>query len=157
MTIAKQIAKNLRDVHFGGNWTDVNMKGTLQDVTYSEALTKVQDFNSIATLTVHTTYYIDVVTKVLQGGPLDAKDAYSFILPKIESEADWQGVLEKAWQNAETCALLIEQLNDNQLLEIFSEEKYGNYFRNLMGMVEHMHYHLGQMVLIKKMIRSATA
>ena len=31
-------------------------------------------------------------------------------------------------------------------------EKYGNYFRNLTGIIEHLHYHLGQIVLIKKLI-----
>jgi len=34
------------------------------------------------------------------------------------------------------------------------EEKYGNYYRNFHGIIEHCHYHLGQIVLIKKMLLS---
>jgi hypothetical protein len=29
-------------------------------------------------------------------------------------------------------------------------EKYGNYYRNIHGIIEHIHYHLGQIVLIEK-------
>jgi len=32
--------------------------------------------------------------------------------------------------------------------------KYGNYFRNIVGVIEHIHYHLGQIVLIKKILVS---
>jgi hypothetical protein len=46
----------------------------------------------------------------------------------------------------------IEKLDESKLTEIFGDEKYGTYFRNLMGVVEHAHYHLGQIVIIKKML-----
>ena len=46
----------------------------------------------------------------------------------------------------------IEKLGDNKLAEVFAQDKYGTYFRNLMGVIEHAHYHLGQIVIIKKMI-----
>jgi len=48
--------------------------------------------------------------------------------------------------------VLIEQLPESQLWVTFSQEKYGNYYRNLHGIIEHIHYHLGQIVLIKKII-----
>ncbi|MDQ1090003.1 hypothetical protein QE390_004607 [Siphonobacter sp. SORGH_AS 1065] len=37
----------------------------------------------------------------------------------------------------------------------FVDEKYGTYYRNLHGMIEHTHYHLGQIVLIKKILRNS--
>jgi hypothetical protein len=89
---------------------------------------------------------------VLQGEPLNAKDKYSFDLPPIKSENDWQAMLEKTWNDAETFANLIERLPEEKLSETFVEEKYGNYYRNLQGIVEHVHYHLGQIVLLKKLL-----
>ena len=47
------------------------------------------------------------------------------------------------------------QLSDEQLNEGFVEEQYGNYFRNILGMNEHSYYHLGQIVLLKKLIRES--
>jgi len=34
MTLIEQIAKHFRDVYFGGNWTAVNLKDTLADVSW---------------------------------------------------------------------------------------------------------------------------
>lgn len=155
MHLTAQIAKHFRAVHFGGNWTSVNLKETLADVTWQQATTQVYDLNTIATLVYHMHYYVGAITQVLQGGPLDAHDKYSFDLPPIQSQADWEKMLDKTWTDAENFASLIEQLPDNQLGETFSEEKYGNYFRNLHGIIEHLHYHLGQIVLIKKILLQA--
>jgi hypothetical protein len=43
---------------------------------------------------------------------------------------------------------------DNQLWSAFADEKYGNFYRNLEGMLEHCYYHLGQVVMLKKLIRT---
>jgi uncharacterized damage-inducible protein DinB len=152
MSITKYIAKHLREIYFGGNWTTSNLKDTISDITWQQATQKVYDFNTIATLTFHTTYYIAALLKVLQGGPLDAKDALSFVHPEINTQQDWEQLLNKAWIDAEAAAMLIENMPDIKLHENFTDEKYGNYYRNIHGMIEHMHYHLGQIVLIKKII-----
>lgn len=152
MNLTAQIAKFLRDVHFGGNWTWVNLKDTLADVTWQQATTKVHSFNTIAALVYHMNYYIDAASKVLQGGPLDAHDKYAFAHPPIQSQEDWEKMLEKTWTDAENFARLIEQFPESRLLETFVEEKYGTYYRNLHGIIEHFHYHLGQIVLIKKLL-----
>lgn len=152
MTIPQQIAKHLRDVYFGGNWTSVSFKNTLEDVTWQQATTQVYSFNTIATLVYHTNYYIQVQSKVLQGQPLIGKDAESFIHAAISSQHDWEQLLQKTFADAEVFANLIEKLPENKLAEDFSDKKYGTYYRNLHGVIEHLHYHLGQMVLIKKMV-----
>jgi len=152
MNLTEQIAKNFRDVHFGGNWTSVNLQDTLKDVSWQQATTKVESFNTIAALVYHMNYYVSVVNKVLQGEPLNASDKYSFDVPPIASNEDWQKLLNKTWTEAETFATLVEQLPVNKLGEDFSDNKYGNYYRNIHGIIEHLHYHLGQIVLIKKLL-----
>jgi hypothetical protein len=152
VTLQQQIAKQLRDVHFGGNWTAVNLKDQLAGVNWQHAITKVQSFNTIAVLVSHMNYYIDVVSRVIQGKPLVGKDKDSFNLPPVQSDADWQELLNKVWKDAEDFAALIEQMPEQQLWEPFATGKYGNVYRNITGIIEHMHYHLGQIVLLKKMI-----
>src|SRR4030095_11965319 len=152
MNLTAQIAKHFRDVHLGENWTSVNLKQTLADVTWQQAITKVYSLNTIATLVFHINYYVSAVLKVLQGGPLDAHDKYSFDLPPIQSKEDWENLLNKMWTEAESFAMLVEKLPESKLRETFSDEKYGTYYRNLHGIIEHTHYHLGQIVLIKKIL-----
>jgi len=95
MKLTAAIAKQFRDVHSGGNWTSVNLRDTLTGVSREMAVTKIHFLNSIAVLIYHISYYYSAVIKVLEGGPLDAKDKYSFELPPIESEAAWNNMKEK--------------------------------------------------------------
>ncbi|MBI5916658.1 MAG: DUF1572 domain-containing protein [Bacteroidetes bacterium] len=155
MNLPAQIAKHFRDAHFGENWTDVNLKETLAGVTWQQATAKVYTFNTIAVLVFHTNYYVGAVLKVLQGGPLDAHDKYSFDHPPIQSPEDWEKMLDKTWTDAENFASVVEQMPEHQLWEDFSDNKYGNYYRNIHGIIEHLHYHLGQIVLIKKILLQA--
>ena len=152
MNLTAQIAKQFRDANFGGNWTSVNLKDSLSGLTWQQATTQVYSFNTIAILVFHMNYYVGVTMKVLEGGPLDGHDKYSFDCPAIQSQEDWEKLLEKIWADAESFASLIEQFPENKLGETFSDEKYGNYYRNLHGIIEHMHYHMGQIVLIKKIL-----
>jgi hypothetical protein len=155
MNLTTQIAKHLRGVYFGGNWTSSNLKDNLADVTWQQATTKVYTFNTIATLVYHMNYYVSVVSKVLQGESLDGKDKDSFDHPFIQSQEDWEKMLNKVWRDAETFASLIEHLSEKKLWEDFVDEKYGIYYKNIHGIIEHFHYHLGQIVLIKKILLQA--
>ncbi len=153
MSISAQIAKHLSEVHFGGNWTSVNLKETLAGINWQQATTKVGSFNTIATLTYHMNYFVSAVAGVLAGEPLTAKDAYSFDHPPLHSQHDWEAMLDKTWTDAERFAALIEQLPESRLWEDFTDKKYGTYYSNIQGIIEHIHYHLGQVVLIKKILQ----
>ena len=154
MKISAQLAKHIREVHFGGNWTAVNLKETLADVSWQQATTKIDSLNTIAALVYHMHYYVDVIIKVLRSEPIQAHDKYSFDVPPIQSQHDWQNLMDMVWNDAEVLAALIEQLPDEALDTIFIKEKYGNYLRNFQGLAEHTHYHLGQIVLIKKLSKN---
>jgi hypothetical protein len=152
MNLSSQIAKHFRDIHFGGNWTTSNLRDHLTDVTWQQANIQIQDLNSIATLVFHSLYYVNVVKNVLLGGPLVGNDKLSFTPPPIQNQAEWEAYLQNAWSEIEQFAQLVEQLPEDKWFTDFSEQKYGNYYRNVHGIIEHSHYHLGQIVLIKKII-----
>ena len=154
MSLTKQIAKLLRDIHFGGSWTGVNLKDKLADVTWEQAATPVQSFHTIATLVYHMNYYVSATVQVLRGGPLDAKDELSFDNLPVTSRQDWEQLRQKTWDDAEELAVLMEQMPESQLWEDFVDKKYGNYYRCLHGPIEHCHYHLGQIAMIKSMLTS---
>lgn len=153
MSIAAQTAKHFREVYYGGNWTWSNLKDQLTGVTWEQATTKVHSFNTIAALTYHIHYYVTAATNVLKGQPLEAHDKYSFDHPPVHSEEDWNALLNKMWMEADVFATLVEHLPDDVMEQTFAAEKYGIYFRNLHGIIEHTHYHLGQIALIKKLVQ----
>lgn len=153
MSTAAQLARHFREVYYGGNWTWVNLKETLKDISPEEATAKVYDFNTIAVLVYHISYYVSVQLKVLKGGLLEGTDKDSFNGPVIQSKQDWEALLNNVWTAADEYALLAEQLPESKLGEVFVTEKYGSWHRNLLGLIEHTHYHLGQIVLLKKILR----
>lgn len=153
MQVTQQIAKHLREVHQGKNWTWSFIQEHLNEVTWKQATTQVYDFNTIATLVNHMHFYIQNVIRVLEGGKLEGTDKDSFIYPPIQNEADWQAMLNRTYKDTEHLSTLIEKMPEKQLWENIAEEKYGNFYRNLHGIIEHTHYHLGQIVLIKKMLK----
>ncbi|MFD2915424.1 DUF1572 domain-containing protein [Psychroserpens luteus] len=152
MTTAQQLAKHFRGVHFGGNWTNSNIKDQLADVTLEVAKTKVHNLNTILALTFHMGYYVTGVLEVFNDRPLLIKDKFSYNYPDITTETQWKQLIDTLLLNAETLAQHIELLTEEQLKQDFTDAKYGNYFSNINGIIEHTHYHLGQIALIKKIL-----
>ncbi|MGK6342373.1 DUF1572 domain-containing protein [Chryseobacterium sp. DT-3] len=153
MSSVAQLAKRFREVLLDGLWiANTNFKDQLKDVTWEQAVTKVNSLNTIAMLTFHIDYYIAGLINVFEGGDLEIRDKYSFDLPPIESQEQWEVLLNKLWSDSEKFASLLEQLPDSKMDEVFVDEKYGTYIRNIDGMIEHSYYHLGQITLIKKML-----
>lgn len=151
---SKALAEQLRQFYFGGNWTHSTFQDQLADVSWQEAVTDLPGLNSILKLSYHIHYYVQVAIPVLRGGQLDAHDDRSFDHPSISSTEDWEAYKEQIWQEATQFCDLLASLPDDRLWEDFTDSRYGSYYRNLNGTVEHAHYHLGQLVLIKGLIRS---
>ena len=144
MNLSSQIADQFREVQLSGKWVVVtNLKEQLDDLTWEQANVRIGGLNSIAMLTFHINYYVAGVLQVLEGGSLDIRDKYSFDMAPITSQEDWDQLRQKAYRDAERFAELIEQTSEEELFSGFVMEKYGNYYRNLLVMIEHSYYHLG--------------
>lgn len=154
MNLPQQIATHIRDIHFGNNWTDSDMKMVLSDVTWQEAMDSSLPCNSIALLVFHTNFYLRIVHKRINRDYTKFKHEDSLEMPNIASEADWQALLQQTWDDAEVFATAVEQMPEARLWEEISPSN-GIFYKHLHGVVEHNHYHLGQIVLVKKLLRSA--
>jgi hypothetical protein len=148
-----QIAKHFRDIHFGGNWTSVNLKDTVSDLSWQQATTQVH------TLPYHC--YAGVSHELLSWTLSLRYFKGEFWMQKINTASlihlslrRKTGVtyLDKVWADAESFARLVEEFPEHKWMEDFTDPKHGNYYRNVHGIIEHMHYHLGQIVLIKKLV-----
>lgn len=152
MNYSNLIANHLNQVYFGGNWTASNLMAVLDDVSLDKASTKVKDLNTILALSFHIHYYLKGTMDGIKNGELTIRDKFSFDHPTLSTESDWQDFKNTMWAEAKEFILLIEKLDDQLLHSDFIDKKYGSYYRNLMGIIEHTHYHLGQIVGLKKMI-----
>lgn len=153
MKSTSEIANRFKEVILNGTWiANTNFKDQLENLDWKMAVSPVQNLNTIAALAQHIHYYIDGINTVFKGGNLDIKDKFSFDFPPVQSQEEWNIFLNKFWNAAEEFASLVEQIPDEKLDESFVDIKYGSYKRNIEAMIEHSYYHLGQIVLIKKLL-----
>ena len=148
-------ANRLREVLLDGHWiANTNYRQQLTNTSWQQATQMVGSLNTIAALTYHINYYLAGLLQVLKGGKLEMSDKYSFDVPPITSEADWNHLVDTFLANAESFVSEMELIPETMLEGPFVEEKYGTWARNLEGVVEHSYYHLGQISLIKKLLQA---
>ena len=153
MTRNLTLASRLREVLLNGHWiANTNYKEQIQSINWQQANQKVYDLNTIAALTYHINYYLSGILDAFENRKLEISDKYSFDVPQIESEADWNKLIEVFLSNSEKFVDKVQQMEDNIFDQPFFEEKYGTFQRNIEGVIEHSYYHLGQISLIKKII-----
>lgn len=89
---------------------------------------------------------------MLYGEGLSGSDKFSFDAPVIKSDEDWQMLISQAFDNATLFTNEIAKMKSEKMYEDFADPRYGNYFRNIVGVIEHTHYHIGQIAIIKKIL-----
>jgi hypothetical protein len=149
MSLLKTVAQHVLDVHEGDNWTEVNIKDALEHVTYVQAreVTPVSP-NSIAMLVHHLAFYNEVVLQRLLGTYPPIPPSNGFDAPILDNEAQWTALKEKLFESAEALAAGILQFSEDRLFEI-TAAGYNTPYKNLHGIAEHAHYHLGQIVILQ--------
>ena len=150
-----QLANRLGEVILNGRWiANTNIKDQIENLDYTIANKQVQSLNTIAILAQHIHYYVSGIKNVFVNGNLEIRDKFSFDFPPITSQKQWKSFQNLFWKDTEELIEHISHLSESELQNPFVDEKYGNYQRNIDGLIEHAYYHLGQIVLIKKMIES---
>ncbi len=152
MKLSGTIARHYRGFLSGGNATGVNLRDTLAGVTVERANARVGEHNTIAVLLFHMQYYTGGIMEVLRGGELRIRDRYSFEAPAIVDEREWRAYVAQVLAQAESFATLIERWPEERWGETFVKTEYGTYYDNVTGNLEHQHYHLGQVVMLVKLL-----
>ncbi len=155
MENSTELAKRLSDLFLDGKWiANTNYKEQLTSISFEMALTQFENLNTIAKLTYHINYYLAGILNVFDGGDLEIRDKYSFDLPELKTEEDWNNLVNELIKNATSFSEHVASMTAEQLASPFVKVQYGNYRRNIEGVIEHAYYHLGQIVLIKKLVKT---
>ncbi|RYE26867.1 MAG: DinB family protein [Sphingobacteriaceae bacterium] len=154
MNLLSLIAQHVIDVHEGGNWTEVDITSTLEDVTLQQAgLLTPGSPNTIAALLHHLTYWNRVMVRRINGTEVIVPEANGYDVPVLKIEQDWERLKEDNLCSARELASAIKAFNEQGLPEPILPG-YPSAYKSLQGSVEHIHYHLGQMVILKNLVTS---
>lgn len=156
MKTTELIARHIIEVFEGGNWSDVNIKDTLRNVNFKEATTVTKaSYNTIASLLYHTAFYNEIVRQRLQGINPHIDNSNGFDLPVVQNENDWIQLKQRCFQSSHDLAEAVLKLPEEKLMDL-TVTGHSSHYKTLHGVVEHAHYHLGQIVLLKKLIKNPT-
>ena len=146
-------ANLFREFSTGYNWTGINAEKALKDISAETAVRHFHDKHlNIAELISHMTCWNIVIAKRLEGKNYQPAPDEDF--PGIDqlNEDTWEAIKEKFF---DSILLLNDKLlnkNEDELDQPIFEGATSVY-RNVHGQISHLHYHLGQVVLLKKLLQ----
>ncbi len=153
MKITELIAQHIIEVHEGGNWTDANIKDTLADISHKEACTVTKaSYNTIAALVHHLSFYNDIVMQRLSGKNPVISEVNGFDVPAITDEAEWTQLKQRNLESFHKLADAVKAFPEEKIYQL-TPTGHATHYKTLHGISEHAHYHLGQIVLLKKLVR----
>jgi hypothetical protein len=150
--VANAIAQHFYEVHYGGNWTDAALKDALKDISFEQATHKAGNANTIALLLHHIDFYNRVVYDRCFGQQNEFKHEDSLHV-QVDSDAGWLELQKRYFDTADKLHQFILTVKDEDLF-IAKGKNRRTLYKNLHGVIEHIHYHLGQINLLKKIISS---
>ena len=109
--------------------------------------------NTIEMLLNHLTYWNKVMMQRVNGIKIEVPESNGFDKSSMLTDAQWQELKQDNIRSAHELAAAIRAVPEDRLTEPILPD-YSSTYKNFQGTVEHVHYHLGQMVMLKKLVRT---
>jgi uncharacterized damage-inducible protein DinB len=147
----KHTIKLLED-HFGGDpWIDVTIIGELNSLSAKKAAAKTGSLNSIWEIVNHMISWRKALISRVKGKAVKYSEN-NFIDEVIDkSQAAWKNTISNFRKSQDDIISYLKK-NDDKLLENVSPTSGYTYYELVMAILIHDSYHLGQIVLIKKLL-----
>lgn len=152
MQETKRITKLFEDLYDGDPWIGVTIMGTLKNISAKHAEKKIfPDRNSIWQIVNHITSWRENVLLRVQGNVITTPNNNYFIEITDTSETEWQQALERLKNSQHQWITFLKTFDEVGFEKIYPNNKM-SYYEHIQGILQHDAYHLGQIVLLSKLI-----
>jgi uncharacterized damage-inducible protein DinB len=135
----------------GSPWIDVNLVDVLQEITPSQAIRKLYpDANSIWEITNHIISWRENVLERMQGVEVDTP-GHNYFVPITKGASDWPTTLKKLEASQKEWIAFLKKMEESALDTLYKPNKM-NYYEHIQGILQHDVYHLGQIVMLTKLM-----
>ena len=153
MSLTTLIAQHIQQVYEGDNWTDVSIAETLNNIHFQQAQQHtVGSPNTIASILHHLYYWNGIIMQRMEGNNPSIPETNGFDVNELKNENDWTELKEKTYQSFNQLSAAVKNFPEEDLDKTYADGK-SSYYQNFHGIVEHAHYHLGQMVILKNLLK----
>ncbi len=152
MKETKRITKLFEDLYNGRPWIDVTIMDTLKNISAEQAAKKVTpERNSIWQIVNHMIAWRENVLLRVQGNEVAAPNNNYFIALRNTTDTEWQKAIQRFANSQDQWIRFLENFDEAQFENIYSSNKM-TYYEHIHGIVQHDAYHLGQIVLLSKLV-----
>jgi uncharacterized damage-inducible protein DinB len=147
-----RIAKLFSDLYNGNPWMGVSIIPTLQKVSAKHAAKKIfPGWNSIWQIVIHLISWRENVLLRVQANEIITPNNNYFVTVEDTSEAAWQQVLERLNNSQQQWIAFLKNFDEAEFDKIYLPNKM-TYYEHIHGILQHDAYHLGQIVLLSKLM-----
>jgi uncharacterized damage-inducible protein DinB len=153
MNESQRIQALFTDLYHGHPWVDVTLDDTLSFITAAQAFQRpIKDGNTIWEIVNHIVSWRENVLERVQDEVLQTP-ANNYI-EKINdpSEEAWQQTLEALETTQKKWLYFLSTFNEMDFAKEYPVNKL-TYYQHVHGILQHDAYHLGQLVLLAKMVK----
>ena len=151
MKESQRISGLFSNLYQGEPWIDVTLVGTLQSISYQKAAEKYKNCNSIWEIVNHIIAWRENVLQRVQGKVINTPNHNYFESVHDVSESAWQTTLDNLAQSQQHWMSFLEHCNESEFDAIYPNNGL-NYYEHIHGIIQHDTYHLGQIVILSKLI-----
>lgn len=152
MTERDRIKKLFRDLYSGDPWIDVTLDGTLQNIEAEKAAKKISaERNSIWQIVNHLISWRQNVLRRLEGEEIITPQNNYFEPVNDTSEEAWHSTLAKLEDTQRQWVSFLENFDEGRFSRVYADS-HTTYYELIHGILQHDAYHLGQIVLLSKML-----
>ena len=148
-----RISDLYRQLYNGKPWIDVTIAGTLKKINAAKAAKRVSPkLNTIWEITLHLISWRKNVLERMQGKVIVTPAHNYFLKVGDTSPEAWLNTLKQFDKVQEDWLQYLDGIKKSDLEKVYEPNSMTNYTQ-IQGILQHDAYHLGQIVLLAKMIR----
>jgi uncharacterized damage-inducible protein DinB len=152
MKESQRIATLYQSVYDGSPWIDITILEVVKDIDCNDALKKIRpDFNSIWEIVNHIISWRKNVLQRVQGKILITPNHNYFETVTETSQEDWQNALKKLEESQQEWVKFLDSFDETDFEKIYPNNGM-TYYEHIHGIIQHDIYHLGQIVILKKLV-----
>ncbi|MFB3387892.1 DinB family protein [Flavobacterium sp. LAR06] len=152
MSESKRVSNLYQSIYNGNPWLEVTLADTLRNVTAEQAYKKANpNLNTIWEIVNHLIQWRRNILRRVQGEIVTTPD-HNYFVPIIDpSEASWEQSLQSLEKSQELWTAFFNDFDDADFDKIDPNNNH-NFYEDIHGIIQHDVYHLGQIVILKKLV-----
>ena len=150
MNESERFANQLERALNGNAWHGPSWREALDGITRERALERpIPEAHSIAEIVLHATTWHDVVRRRLEGETPEVSDAEDWPTAKLADEAAWKAAVSRLFATGAALREKVELFPVERLHEKRPKTD-DTWYGLVIGELQHVLYHAGQVSLLKK-------